>query len=49
LDRLQSGTSVEQGSRVKEYLGNITGTSHHGDWTNAIASAFQVDSDASAF
>jgi hypothetical protein len=49
LDWLQSGTSVEQGSRVQEYLGNIAGTSNHGDWTNAIASAFQVDSDASAF
>ncbi|AFM17723.1 hypothetical protein Mycch_2969 [Mycolicibacterium chubuense NBB4] len=49
LDWLRSGTSVEQSNRVNEYLGNISGTSEEGEWSDAIASAFRVESDDSAY
>jgi tetratricopeptide (TPR) repeat protein len=49
LGWLGSGTSVEQSSRVNEYLENISDTPDQAGWTDAIASGFRVDSDASPY
>jgi tetratricopeptide (TPR) repeat protein len=49
LDWLQSGTSVEQSSRVNDYLGNSGDTAHHPGWNDAVATAFRHDSDARAY
>jgi hypothetical protein len=49
LGWLEGSSSVEQSSRVNEYLTTVTETPGFAGWTDAVANAFRVDSEASAY